>query len=153
MTDIIEINEIIKSIPHRYPFLLIDRVIELVKNESAIGLKNVTINESFFAGHFPGKPVMPGVLIVEALAQTAGVLVCKSAEDQTKDKLVYFTSIEEVKFRKIVVPGDQLLLNVKISGHKLGFWKFTSTATVDGQLVAKAEFAAKIMDKEDVSNS
>jgi 3-hydroxyacyl-[acyl-carrier-protein] dehydratase len=155
MTDIkehtfIDINEIIKNIPHRYPFLLIDRVKNLVKNESATGIKNVTINESFFAGHFPTNPVMPGVLIIESMAQTAGVLVCKSAIGNPEDKLVYFTSIEDVKFRKTVVPGDQLVLEVKIDRNKFDFWKFTGVATVDGQVVAKAKFAAKIIDKKDV---
>ncbi len=155
MTDLkehtsIDIREIIKNIPHRYPFLLIDRVKNLVKNESATGVKNVSINESFFAGHFPINPVMPGVLIIESMAQTAGVLVCKSVIDNPEDKLVYFTSIEDVKFKQIVVPGDQLILDVKIERNKLDLWKFNGVATVDGNVVAKAKFAAKIIDKKDV---
>ena len=151
--SIVEINEIMRNIPHRYPFLLVDRVVNMVEGKSALGIKNVSINEPFFAGHFPSAPVMPGVLIIEAMAQTAGVLVCKSVLKNPQEKLVFFSSIEEVKFRKIVIPGDQLLLHVVIDRNRMDFWKFTGTATVNDQLVAQAKFTAKIIDKKDVANS
>ena len=109
----INIEEIMTKIPHRYPFLLIDRVIDIVPDQSATGIKNVTINEPHFTGHFPSKPIMPGVLIIESMAQTSAVLVCETLKGQADNKLVYFMSIEEAKFRKIVSPGDQLFLHVK----------------------------------------
>ena len=152
-SQLIDISEIMECIPHRYPFLLVDRVQDVVKNESATGIKNVTINEHFFQGHFPGQPVMPGVLIIEALAQTAGVLVCKSLNYKQGDKLMYFSAIEEVKFRKIVTPGDQLLMHVKIERSKLDFWKLTGEAIVNGEVVTKAKFSVKVVDKIHVTNS
>jgi 3-hydroxyacyl-[acyl-carrier-protein] dehydratase len=141
---ILDHEAIIKVIPHRPPFLFVDKIIELNKGKNAVGIKNVTINESFFAGHFPHKPVMPGVLIVEALAQTAGVLVCKSIEAQDENKIVLFTNIDFVKFRRIVVPGDQLRLEVEIIRNKLGFWKCGGIARVDGEIAVESEFTAKI---------
>lgn len=143
----IKIEEIKKCLPHRYPFLLVDKVIQLEKNQSAIGVKNVTINENFFVGHFPAKPVMPGVLIIESLAQTAGVLAIKSLG--VKNKLILFTSIEDAKFRKAVVPGDQLLLHVKILKHRLNLWKMEGVAKVDGKVVAEAKFSAMLVDNDE----
>ncbi len=142
----IDISEIMKSIPHRYPFLLVDRIIDLKKSESAIGIKNVTINEQFFQGHFPSNPVMPGVLIIEALAQTAGVLICKSGHYDAEWS-VYFSKIEEVKFKKMLVPGDQLIMKVKIDGHKMGFWKITAEAFVDDISATTAKFSVKVVKK------
>ncbi len=143
----INIEEIMTKIPHRYPFLLIDRVIDVIPDQSAIGIKNVTINEPHFTGHFPNKPVMPGVLIIEAMAQTSAVLVCETLKGQADNKLVYFMSIEEAKFRKIVSPGDQLFLHVTKSRNRGNVWKFTAEAKVDGVVVAEAIFSAMIVDK------
>lgn len=143
----ISIEEIMSKIPHRYPFLLIDRVIDVVKGESAIGIKNVTMNEPHFMGHFPGKPVMPGVLIIEAMAQTSAVLVCETLAGETDNKLVYFMSIEEAKFRKIVAPGDQLFLHVSKLRNRGNVWKFKAEGKVDGAVVAEAVFSAMIVDK------
>lgn len=143
----INIEEIMTKIPHRYPFLLIDRVIDIVPDQSATGIKNVTINELHFTGHFPSKPIMPGVLIIESMAQTSAVLVCETLKGQADNKLVYFMSIEEAKFRKIVSPGDQLFLHVKKLRSRANVWKFTAEAKVDGAIVAEAIFSAMIADK------
>lgn len=141
---ILDHEEIIRRIPHRPPFLFVDKIIELNKNQNAVGIKNVTINEHFFAGHFPHKPVMPGVLIIEALAQAAGVLVCESIENKQENSIVLFTSIDSVKFRRIVLPGDQLRLEVEILRNKLGFWRCRGVAKVDGEMAVESEFTAKI---------
>jgi 3-hydroxyacyl-[acyl-carrier-protein] dehydratase len=133
-------------IPHRYPFLLIDKAENFVKNESIVGIKNVTINEPFFQGHFPNNPVMPGVLIIEAMAQTAGVLVAKSLDAEPNTKGVLFTTIENVKFRKSVLPGDVLEMRVNIVNHKLSIWICEGTAYVDGKKVAEAKISAMITD-------
>ncbi|MCL5236538.1 MAG: 3-hydroxyacyl-ACP dehydratase FabZ [Nitrospirae bacterium] len=139
----IDIKEIFSLLPHRYPFLLVDRIIELEPEVKAVGLKNVTINEPFFQGHFPNNPVMPGVLIVEAMAQVAGILAFKSG---AAGKAVYFMSIEKAKFRKIVSPGDQLRLEVTAT-HKRGtVWKFSGNALVGDKLMAEAEFTAMVAD-------
>jgi 3-hydroxyacyl-[acyl-carrier-protein] dehydratase len=143
----IDIQGIIKRIPHRFPFLLVDRIKHLERGKSAVGIKNVSINESFFMGHFPDRPVMPGVLIIEALAQTAGVLVCESKAESTQNKLVFFTSISDVKFKKTVVPGDQVELHVLIEKNKMSMWRFSGVAKVDGNVVAEANFSAMIVDK------
>ena len=143
--SIMGVKEIMQLIPHRFPFLLVDKIIALNKNKSAIGLKNVTINEAFFQGHFPEEPVMPGVLIVEALAQTAGVLVCASLEEGQRGRLALFTSIEFVKFRRQIVPGDQLLLEVSIIRSRLGFCKCSGLAKVGDEIAVEAEFTAKII--------
>ena len=146
MTKIIDIEKIIKMMPHRYPFLLIDRLIDIKNDEYAIGLKNVTINEPFFMGHFPGKKVMPGVLIIESMAQTSGALVVSSYGDKAMGKLVYFMSIDKARFRKLVVPGDQLFIEVKKKQARKLVWKFDCIARVNDQIVAEATITAMIVD-------
>lgn len=146
MTNIIDIEKIIKMMPHRYPFLLIDRLIDIKNDEYAIGLKNVTINEPFFMGHFPGKKVMPGVLIIESMAQTSGALVVSSFGDKAMGKLVYFMSIDKARFRKLVTPGDQLYIEVKKKQARKLVWKFDCIARVDEQIVAEATITAMIVD-------
>lgn len=146
--DMLDIARVMRAVPHRYPFLMIDRVLDLVPDQSAIGLKNVSINENFFQGHFPGHPVMPGVLIIEAMAQTAAVLVVETLGPDAAGKIVYFMTIESAKFRRPVVPGDQLRLNVTKIRNRANVWKFSANATVDGVSVAEAVFAAMIMDNQ-----
>lgn len=141
----LDIDDIKRMIPHRYPFLMIDGVTDLVAETSAVGIKNVTANEPHFEGHFPAKPVMPGVLIIEAMAQTAAVLVVATLGQETAGQLVYFMTIDQARFRKPVVPGDRLRLSVRKEQRRLGMWKFKGQATVEGQLVAEAVIGAKIM--------
>ncbi|HET6513681.1 MAG TPA: 3-hydroxyacyl-ACP dehydratase FabZ [Thermodesulfovibrionales bacterium] len=142
MLDIKEIEDIL---PHRYPFLLVDRILEMEPGERAVGIKNVTINEPFFVGHFPGNPIMPGVLIVEALAQVSGILAfCSGMQGDT----VYFMSIEKAKFRKPVVPGDQLRLEITALQHRGNVWKFSGSALVDNRVAAEAEFTAMVVKSE-----
>ena len=141
-----DINAVMRMIPHRYPFLLIDRVVEVEKNVGAVGIKNVTINEHFFAGHFPGHPVMPGVLIIESMAQTAAVLVVETLGPESEGKLVYFMMIEGAKFRRPVHPGDQMRIHVRKERNRGSVWKFAAEAKVDGVVVAEATFAAMIRD-------
>ena len=145
--DSIEIRRIMELIPHRYPFLMIDRMIDVVPGESATGLKNVSINEPFFQGHFPGHPVMPGVLIIEAMAQTAGALVVYTLGPEAEGKLVYFMSIEDARFRKPVTPGDQLKICVTKQARRANAWKFSGQAKIDGNVVAEATYMAMIMDE------
>lgn len=140
------IQEIMARIPHRAPFLLIDKITRFTPYESITAIKAVTYNEPFFPGHFPAKPVMPGVLIVEAMAQAAGVLVVDSLGDAAKGKLVYFMSIEEAKFRKTVVPGDLLSITAQITQHRKTVWKFRGEARVGDALCAEANFTAMIVD-------
>jgi 3-hydroxyacyl-[acyl-carrier-protein] dehydratase len=140
----LDVEHIKRLIPHRYPFLFLDRLTEIVPNESAVGIKNVTINEPFFQGHFPTEPIMPGVLIIEALAQTAGALVCYSLGDEDKDRKVYFMSVEDARFRKPVRPGDTIRLHVEKKQQRAAVWKFTGAAKVDGVTVAEATFTAMI---------
>jgi 3-hydroxyacyl-[acyl-carrier-protein] dehydratase len=143
VSDILRIMELI---PHRYPFLMIDRVVDIRRNESATGVKNVTINENFFQGHFPRQPVMPGVLIIESMAQTAAVLVVETLDGAAAGKLVYFMTIDEARFRRPVVPGDTLHVHVSKLRNRRNVWKFNGAAKVDGTLVAEAQFSAMIMD-------
>lgn len=142
-----DIAQIMRAIPHRYPFLMVDRVVEVHKNVSAIGIKNVTINENFFQGHFPEHPVMPGVLIIECMAQTAAVLVVETLGPEARGKLVYFMTVENAKFRKPVVPGDQMRVHVVKEKQRANIWKFHAEAKVDGKVVAEATYAAMILDR------
>lgn len=145
--DKVDIISVMEMIPHRYPILLVDRILEYVPGERAVGLKNVTFNEPHFQGHFPGWPVMPGVLIVEAMAQTAACLVVKTLGDEAKGKVVYFMSIEEAKFRKPVTPGDSLHIHATVIQNRRNVWKFTGVAKVGDTVCAEAVFSAMIMDK------
>jgi len=142
----IDIMRIMEMIPHRYPFLMIDRVVELEVDKHAVGLKNVTINEPFFQGHFPRRPVMPGVLIIEAMAQTAAVLVVETLKGSAAGKLVYFMTIDEARFRKPVFPGDTLSIHVEKLRSRGNVWKFAGRVQVGDVVVSEARFAAMIMD-------
>ena len=145
MMDQVEIQ---KLLPHRYPFLLVDRVIEVVPGKKLVAYKNVTVNEPFFNGHFPGHPVMPGVLILEALAQAAALLAYKSEGVDPTRKVTYLMGVDNARFRKPVVPGDRLQLEVEVVKHKAAVWKQKALASVDGQRVAEAEFLATVVDKD-----
>jgi 3-hydroxyacyl-[acyl-carrier-protein] dehydratase len=145
MMEVCDIARIMQAIPHRYPFLLIDRMVDMVLGESAIGIKNVTINEPFFQGHFPSHPVMPGVLIIEAMAQTAAVLVVETLGADARGKVVYFMSVENAKFRRPVGPGDQLRIHIKKEQARRNVWKFNANVRVDGVTVAEATYSAMIM--------
>ncbi len=138
---------LMEVLPHRYPFLMIDRLVDIIANVSATGIKNVTVNEPYFQGHFPGQPVMPGVLIIEAMAQTSAALVVHSMGPHAEGKLVYFMSIESARFRKPVVPGDRLNVHVTKERRRGNVWKFSAEAKVDGVVVAEATYAAMILDK------
>ena len=141
MKAVMDIHEILKFLPHRYPFLLIDRVIKIEMGKSLTAIKNVTMNESFFNGHFPGRPVMPGVLILEAMAQAGGVLAYKSTNTSPEDGvLYYFAGIDNARFRRVVEPGDQLRLEVKVLRTKRDIWKLEGSAYVGEDLVCSAEF-------------
>ena len=137
-----DINEIKRLIPHRYPFLLIDKVVDIQANVEAIGIKNVTVNEPYFEGHFPVSPVVPGVLQVESLAQTAAVLVIKSLDLENSGSLVYLTTIENTKFRRLVVPGDIMRLRVTVLKKRQKIWKFKGEVYVEGKKVSQCEFTA-----------
>jgi beta-hydroxyacyl-ACP dehydratase FabZ len=142
------IQEVMELLPHRYPFLLIDRILEFEMSKRIVGLKNVTINEPFFQGHFPGHPIMPGVLLLEAMAQTAGVMALKSIPpEDVKKKVLYFMSIDKAKFRKPVVPGDQLRFELEVTRTRGTIMSFKAKAIVDGAVVAEAEMMAMIVDK------
>ena len=135
-----DIHQILEHLPHRYPFLLVDRVLECVPGERILALKNVSINEPFFPGHYPHHPVMPGVLIIEALAQAAAILSFKTMGGKPDDKSVYyFVGIDNARFKKPVGPGDQLVMEVTLQSNKRGIWKFSATAKVDGQVAALAD--------------
>ncbi len=145
MSAIIDINEIKQYIPHPYPFLLVDRITELEIGKRVVGLKNVTVNEPFFPGHFPHNPVMPGVLIIEAMAQTAAVLAFKTEGTvPDDDSTVYFASVDNVRFKRPVVPGDQLVMEAEIVRKMRNIWKFKAVARVDGELATEAEFMCAI---------
>ena len=138
----LDIKEIVRLLPHRYPFLLVDRILEGEKGKSMIGLKNVSMNESFFQGHFPSDPIMPGVLILEGMAQVGGLLAFYSLPEMIGEKLIYFAGIDKVRFRHPVVPGDQLLFEMKVLKHKGKIWKMGGQASVGDKVVAEAEFMA-----------
>jgi 3-hydroxyacyl-[acyl-carrier-protein] dehydratase len=144
METVYNIQKIMELLPHRYPFILVDRIIELLPNERIVGLKNVTINEPFFQGHFPGTPVMPGVLIVEAMAQAGGVLVYASRSEENLKGLIYFMGIDKARFRKPVIPGDQLILEIMWTKRRANVSRMTGKATVAGSVVAEAEVMAMI---------
>ena len=145
----IDVLRLMELLPHRYPFLLVDRVVEIDRDESGVGIKNVTINEPFFQGHFPGFPVMPGVLIVEAMAQTAGAICLHHAGTTNIPQIVYFMGIDNAKFRKPVLPGDQLRMHVKKIRSRGPVWRFSCEAKVNGQTVAEADISAMIVDRPD----
>ncbi|WP_395822635.1 3-hydroxyacyl-ACP dehydratase FabZ [Archangium minus] len=145
MMDIMDIQGLL---PHRYPFLLVDRVVEIVPGQKLVAFKNVTMNEPFFNGHFPGHPVMPGVLILEALAQATAILAYKTENMDPTQKVSYLMGVDGARFRKPVVPGDRLQLNVEVVRHKGAIWKTKGTATVDGVKVAEGEFLATVVDKD-----
>jgi 3-hydroxyacyl-[acyl-carrier-protein] dehydratase len=144
--QVVSIERIMEMIPHRYPFLMIDKIIEMVPDQYAIGVKNVSINEHHFAGHFPGKPVMPGVLLIEAMAQTSAVLVVETLGKASEGKLVYFMTIDEARFRKPVVPGDSVHIRCDKQQSRKNVWKFACVATVEGTKVAEATISAMIVD-------
>lgn len=141
-----DVNKIMELLPHRYPFLLVDRILEVQGTQKIIGLKNVTINEPFFQGHFPGHPIMPGVLIVEAMAQTGGLLLMEQVKER-ENKVVYFMSLDAVKFRKPVIPGDQLRMEVEMLQFRGKIAKMKGVALVDGQVATEAEMMACVVDR------
>jgi 3-hydroxyacyl-[acyl-carrier-protein] dehydratase len=143
---ILDVNGIQKILPHRYPFLLVDAIEEMERWKRIVGIKNVTINESFFQGHFPGQPIMPGVLIIESMAQTGGLLLLQEVPDREK-KLVYFVAIDNARFRRPVVPGDQLKIEVKVIAWRGDFCKIEGRASVSGELAAEATLMCKMVDR------
>lgn len=145
-TRVIEVDEIMQMIPHRYPFLLVDRVVDVIPNLRAVGIKNVSVNEPFFQGHFPGHPIMPGVLIVEAMAQTSAVLVIET-RGKSAYSLVYFMTIDQARFRKPIKPGDTVKIHVEKQRRRGNVWKFYGEARVDGSLMAEATYSAMIVDQ------
>jgi len=142
MDNAFDIQEIMKLLPHRYPFIMIDRILELTPGEKVVALKNVTINEPFFQGHFPENPIMPGVLIIEAMGQAAAVLAAKSLDLESHGSLIYFMGMDKVKFRKPVIPGDQLIFEMKFLKQRRKVFKMSGTAYVDERVVAQAELMA-----------
>jgi len=148
MTVKINIEKILKSLPHRYPLLLVDKVISLEPGKKIVAIKNVTFNEPHFLGHFPDHPIMPGVLIVEAMAQAGALMVTCNDDFKADEKLVYFMSIDNAKFRKPVIPGDVLELHVEVIQNRGNVWKLSAIAKVEGSKVAEAELCAMIVDKE-----
>ena len=145
---ILDVTEIQKILPHRYPFLFVDAIVEMERLKRVVGIKNVTINESYFQGHFPGKPIMPGVLIIEAMAQTGGMLLMSHFEGQdSANKVVYFMSLDHVKFRRPVVPGDQIRFELDMIQFRGKTCRMKGVGYVDGQVVAEAEMMAMVVDK------
>jgi 3-hydroxyacyl-[acyl-carrier-protein] dehydratase len=145
--EVIEAQRLMTMIPHRYPFLLVDRLVDVRRDHSAIGIKNVSVNENFFLGHFPGRPVMPGVLIVEAMAQTAAAFVIETLAPGQAMPIVYFMSIDSAKFRRPVIPGDQLRMHIVKNRRRGNVWRFDGTVRVEGVVVAEASFTAMIVDE------
>jgi len=145
---LLDVNQIMKILPHRYPFLLVDRVVEHEPGKKIVGIKNVTINEPFFQGHFPGHPVMPGVLIIEGMAQVGGILAYLASSDEIKKKVCYFASIDNAKFRRPVVPGDQLRIEMVATACKRGMWVFAGKAYVEDKLAAEADLKATFADMD-----
>jgi len=142
------INDVARFLPHRYPMLLVDRVLECVPGQYLVALKNVTANEPFFPGHFPEHPVMPGVMILEVMAQATGILALRTlGEELTEESIYYFAGVDSARFRVPVVPGDQLIVRVEIVRHKRGIWKVNATATVDGNVVAEAQLLGALRTK------
>ena len=138
----LDIKEIVRLLPHRYPFLLVDRILEGEKGKTLVGLKNVSMNEPFFQGHFPSEPIMPGVLILEGMAQVGGILAFYSIPEMIGEKLIYFAGIDKVRFRHPVVPGDQIIYEMEVLKHKGKIWKMAGTAKVDNKVAAEAQFMA-----------
>ncbi|MGE5846641.1 MAG: 3-hydroxyacyl-ACP dehydratase FabZ, partial [Ignavibacteria bacterium] len=149
---VFDINAIQRILPHRYPFLMVDKIIHLELDKRVIGVKSVSVNEPFFPGHFPGQPVMPGVLIIEAMAQTGGILLLNSLPNY-EEKLVYFMQINNAKFRKTVLPGDQLFLEVELTSRKSKIFMMKGKAIVNDQLVAEADFMAGVVDRDVQKNN
>jgi 3-hydroxyacyl-[acyl-carrier-protein] dehydratase len=149
---ILDVTEIQKILPHRYPFLFVDAIVEMERLKRVVGVKNVTINESFFQGHFPGQPIMPGVLIIESMAQTGGVLLLTEVPDR-ENKLMYFVAVDGARFRRPVVPGDQLRVEMKVISWRGDFCKLEGRATVDGQLAAEATLMCKMVDRVPVAGA
>lgn len=147
MRETLEVEDIKEILPHRYPFLLVDRITELVPGERVVGIKNVTFNEPFFQGHFPGNPVMPGVLIIEAMAQVGGILAYKSAKEDTQGKYIFLMAMDKVRFRKPVVPGDQIIFELTMVRQKSKVCKMKGVASVGNTLVAEAELLASIVEQ------
>ncbi|MGI9382145.1 MAG: 3-hydroxyacyl-ACP dehydratase FabZ [Methyloligellaceae bacterium] len=148
-----DIGRILKLLPHRYPLLLVDRIIEMDGDRSGVGIKNVTINEPFFQGHFPSHPIMPGVLLVEGMAQTAGALCVTSMDEQYEPSLVYFMAIDRARFRRPVIPGDTVYYHLRKIRNRGRVWRFKGEAKVEGALVAEAEVSAMIVDPEDLEEA
>jgi 3-hydroxyacyl-[acyl-carrier-protein] dehydratase len=146
--EVADITRILKLLPHRYPFLLVDRIVDMDGDRSAVGIKNVTINEPFFQGHFPSNPVMPGVLMIEGMAQTAGALCMSNLDEFETPPLVYFMSIDRARFRRPVLPGDQVRYHVTKIRNRGKVWRFKAEARVDGHIVAEAEVSAVIVDTD-----
>lgn len=149
----LRLEEIMQYLPHRYPFLLVDRILDLVPGKSIIGLKNVTFNEPFFQGHFPGRPIMPGVLIIEAMAQVGGVLAYMTTQAHLEKKLYYFIGMDKVRFRRPVVPGDQLVMELTTIRGGKRIWKMAGKATVDGEIAVEGEFMAAMSLEESKRNA